>query len=165
MGQRQIDEEARDALVEDGPVVAARLVAEGTSKPRFAHTRWAFDNQVLRDVDPVAVDELLEEGAVEAARRPVIDVLDRCLVTQAGEAQPGLEPAVLAFGHLAIEQQTEPFGMAELTGMGIGIELSEGARHAGQPEPVQLVKGGMRQQKEISSLVVTGAANVGMVER
>jgi len=33
MGQHQIDEEARDALVEDRPVVAARLVAEGTSKP------------------------------------------------------------------------------------------------------------------------------------
>jgi len=43
MGQRQIDEEARDALVEDGPVVAARLVAEGTSKPRFAHTGRAHE--------------------------------------------------------------------------------------------------------------------------
>ena len=32
MGQRQIDEEARDALIEDGPVVSARLMAEGTSK-------------------------------------------------------------------------------------------------------------------------------------
>jgi hypothetical protein len=60
MGERQIDEEARDALVEDGPVVSARLVAEGTSKPRFAHTSWPLDDQVLRDVDLVAVDELLE---------------------------------------------------------------------------------------------------------
>ena len=60
LDQRQIDEEARDALVEDGPVVAARLVAEGTSKPRFAHPSRPFDDQVLRDVYSVALDELLE---------------------------------------------------------------------------------------------------------
>jgi hypothetical protein len=33
--------------------------------------------------------------------------------------------------------------MAELAGMGIGIELGEGAHDASQPEPVQLVKGGV----------------------
>ena len=86
MGQRQIGEEPRDTLVEDGPVVAARLVAEGTSKPRFADTGRPFDDQVLRYVDPVAMGELLEQAAIEAARRPVIDVLDRRLMAQAGEA-------------------------------------------------------------------------------
>ena len=44
MGQRQIGEEPRDALVEDGPVVAARFVAEGTSKPTFADAGWPFDD-------------------------------------------------------------------------------------------------------------------------
>jgi hypothetical protein len=55
-------------------------VAEGTSKPRFAHAGRLFDDQVLRDVDPVALGELLEQGAIEAARCPVIDVLDDRLV-------------------------------------------------------------------------------------
>ena len=44
MSQRQIGEEPRDALVEDGPVVAARFVAEGTSKPTFADAGWPFDD-------------------------------------------------------------------------------------------------------------------------
>src|ERR1700751_4664852 len=142
MSQRQIGEEAWDALVEDRPVVAARLVAESTSKPRFAHTSWPFNDQILRDVDPVALGEFVEQGAIEAARRPVIDVLYRRLVTQAGEGQPGLESTVLTFRHLSVEEQTEPFGVAELGGPGIGVELGEGARHASQPEPGQLVRAG-----------------------
>src|ERR1700751_3557837 len=97
MSQRQIGEEAWDALVEDRPVVAERIVAESTSKPRFAHTSWPFNDQILRDVDPVALGEFVEQGAIEAARRPVIDFLYRRLVTQAGGAQAGPEAHGAAF--------------------------------------------------------------------
>jgi hypothetical protein len=64
MGQCQIGEEPPDTLVEDGPVVAARLLAEGTIKPRFADAGRPFDNQVLRYLDPVALGELLEQAAI-----------------------------------------------------------------------------------------------------
>jgi hypothetical protein len=41
MGRCQIREEPPDTLVEDGPVVAARPLAEDTSKPRFADASQA----------------------------------------------------------------------------------------------------------------------------
>ena len=43
MGERQIDEEARDALVEDGPVVPAGLMTQSTSKPTFADAGRSSD--------------------------------------------------------------------------------------------------------------------------
>ena len=61
-GERQVGEEARDALVEDGAVVAACLVTERASEPRFADAGRAFDDQVLRRVDPIASREFLEEA-------------------------------------------------------------------------------------------------------
>ena len=64
MGRCQIREEPPDTLVEDGPVVAARPLAEGTSKPRFADASKPLDDQVLRYLDPVALGELLEQAAI-----------------------------------------------------------------------------------------------------
>jgi len=64
MGRCQIGEEPPDTLVEDGPVVAAPPLAEGTSKPRFADASKPLDDQVLRYLDPVALGELLEQAAI-----------------------------------------------------------------------------------------------------
>ena len=48
------------SLIEDGTIVAARLVAERTGKPTFARTGRAADQQALVPCDPVAGDELGE---------------------------------------------------------------------------------------------------------
>jgi hypothetical protein len=50
----------------------------------------------------------IHQSAVEAARGPVIDVLDAGLLAQSGLAQPGGQPLVAAMGELAIDQQPEP---------------------------------------------------------
>jgi hypothetical protein len=47
--------------------------------------------RVLRYVDPLAAGKLLEQRAVEAARRAVVDVLDGYLMTQPGVAKPSPE--------------------------------------------------------------------------
>src|SRR5215472_3591989 len=86
--QHEIAEHARDALIEHRAIVAAGLVAEGASQPAFADTGGAFDDQVLRLLDPTAGNQGLEECAVETAGDAVIDVLDRHLVAQPGKAQP-----------------------------------------------------------------------------
>ena len=74
-------------------------------------------------VDPLAIGELVEQSAVEAAWGPVIDVLDAGLLAQSGIAQSGGEPLVAAVGELAIEQEAEPVGMSERGGFVGGLEL------------------------------------------
>ena len=65
--------------------------------------------------DPFAGGELLEQRLVEAPRRSVVDVLDGGLaVTQLGAAQSDLKAPGVAIGCLAIEQQSQPFGMGEI---------------------------------------------------
>src|SRR5437868_12517705 len=88
-GEREFGEELGNPLIEDRAVVAASLVTEGTSKPRFAHACRPAQNQIVVHVDPFAIGELLEESTVEAAWGPVIDVLDTGLLAQSGIAQPG----------------------------------------------------------------------------
>ena len=68
-GQRQIGEQLWDTLIEHRAVVAAGLVAEGTSKPTFADASWAAQDQIVVRVDPFAAGELVEQGAIETARR------------------------------------------------------------------------------------------------
>jgi len=91
-GQREVGEQLGDALIEDGVIVAAGLVAERAGEPGFTDAGRAFDDQILRRGDPVAGDQPLEQRAIEATRCTIVDVLDGGALTQAGMAQPGGEP-------------------------------------------------------------------------
>src|SRR5258706_3335550 len=96
--------------------------------------------------DPFAGGELLEECLVEASRRSVVDVLDgRLAVAQLGAAQPDLKAPGVANGQLAIEQQREPFGVCELGGLGLALQLDEGISHAVELQRPELVDGWMGQ--------------------
>jgi hypothetical protein len=64
-------------------------------------------------VDPMALDELGDQHAVEAALGAIVDVLDAGLLAQPGVAQAGGEPLVVAQRGFAFEQQGEPLGVAE----------------------------------------------------
>src|SRR5271170_508191 len=66
-GEREFGEELGNPLIENRAVVAASLVTEGTSKPRFAHAGRPAQNQIVVRVDPFDIGELLEQSAVEAA--------------------------------------------------------------------------------------------------
>ena len=68
-GEFQLGEEARDAAVEDGGVVAARLLSEGAGEPCLADPAGAGDEQVALLGDPAARGELLEQRLVELSRR------------------------------------------------------------------------------------------------
>jgi hypothetical protein len=81
-------------------------------------------------VDPLALDQLLEQRAVKTARASVIDILDARLLAQFGGAQPRREALVLPPGRLAIEQKLEPFVMAEPVGLTVGGEFDEGLGHS-----------------------------------
>lgn len=51
-------------------------MAEGAGKPAFADASRAAQDQVVVRVDPFTAGEFVEQGAIEAARRAVIDVLN-----------------------------------------------------------------------------------------
>ena len=89
-GQAEVGEQPRHPLVQDGVVVAAGLLAEGAGQPGLPDAGRPLDDQVLPGLDPAALDELLEQGAVEAAGSAPVDVLDAGLVAQFGEPQPRL---------------------------------------------------------------------------
>ena len=94
--------------------------------------------------DPAAGGQLLEQRLVEPARRAVVDALDgRLAVPQPSGAQSGVEAPGAAIGGLAVEQQRQPFGVREITGLLLRFELDEGLDHAVEVERSQLVEGGM----------------------
>src|SRR5215203_1291396 len=124
-GERELGEQLGDALIEDGAVVATGLVAERAGEPRFADPGGAFDDQVLRGIDPVAGDESLEQRSIEAARSAIVDVLDGGALAKLRMAQPGGELPIGAFGGLAVEQEREPLGVAEAGGTLVVLHLGE----------------------------------------
>ena len=86
-------------------------------------------------IDPFAGSKLVEQGAIEAARGTVIDVLDDGMVAQSGIAQPRCETFVAAMGDLAIDEQAEPIGMGEGYAFAGGFEFGKGL---GMPESPSL---------------------------
>ncbi len=87
-GERQFLEQARETGIEDGAVVAACLVPDGAGEPGLADAGRAADRQVVMRIDPLALEERVEEPAVETAGFAVVDVLGRGLMAQPGKAQP-----------------------------------------------------------------------------
>jgi hypothetical protein len=148
--QGEILEQPRDALVENRVVVAASLVAERTSEPAFSGSGWTNERQIIVGLDPLALSKLLEQGAVETARIAVIDVFDAGLLAQSGDPQAGREALVLSPGDFAIEQQSQPFTMAEAVSFATGGDFDEGLGHAMQAEGGELVEGRMIEQDGFS---------------
>ena len=136
-------------MVGDRAIVAARLVAERAGNPVLADTGRADDQQVLLAVDPVAGGQLVEQRAVEAARRPQIDVLDDGLLPQGGEPQAGDQPLVLALGRLAVEQQRQPLLEGQRRDVGLSALIIERLGHAGQPEGEQAFLGWMSKHRDL----------------
>ena len=63
--------------------------------------------KVLVAIDPVAVDQSGEDGAVDAAWRAPIDVFHACDLAQRGELEARRETFGVALGGFAIDQQSD----------------------------------------------------------
>jgi hypothetical protein len=107
--EREICEQLGNALIEHRAIVATGFVTEGRGEPAFADAGWPAQDQVLVRIDPAALGELLEQRAIETARRTVIDVFDSGLMAQPGVAQAGVHSPVTSVTGLPVEQQSEPF--------------------------------------------------------
>ena len=86
-GERQVLAQLRPAMIEDGAIVAAGFLADGAGQPAFADAGRADQGEIVAGVDPFALGELLEQGAVEASGGAIVDVFDARLLTQFGGAQ------------------------------------------------------------------------------
>src|SRR5271170_5811928 len=75
-GERQRLEQARNPMVDHASAVPAALLAEGAGDPTLADAGGPGDQKSFGAVDPIARDEPLEQGAVDAARGLQVDVLD-----------------------------------------------------------------------------------------
>jgi hypothetical protein len=67
------------------------------------------------------------------------------VVTQAGVTKTKREAPVVAVGRFMIEQQRQPFGMAQALGFIIAGKVGKRPCHAGQAELTQQIKGWMFQ--------------------
>jgi hypothetical protein len=78
-------------------------LAERAGNPALADACRPGNEQVLFAADPIPIDELGKEGAIDAARSAQIDIFDNCGLPQRGELQAHDEPFVLPLGCFAID--------------------------------------------------------------
>ena len=115
MSQFEIGEEPGQPLADDGEVVAAGPLTQGKGQPDLFNAVGVSDHQVAGIVDPSPGGELLELGSVQPARSHEVYIFDCCPdATQLCGAQTGLEASGVAACDRALDQEAEPFGMAEI---------------------------------------------------
>jgi len=152
MGEFEFGEEPWQTTIENGPAIATGFLSEGAGEPCLADTAGAGDDQVLSFCDPVALRELAEQVPVELSRRAIVDVLDGSTdMTQFRGPHPGLIALGAAVRRLAIDQQAEPFGMAERRGIGLLREFGECVRHAVELEVTQPLVCGVVEHARVLS--------------
>src|SRR5215468_2716263 len=151
MAELQLCEEARHARVIRAVALAAGPLGQGAGQPGLAQAELPANEQIALLGDPAAGGELLEERFVELALCAVVDVLDRGLaVAQASRTQADLRAFGGAIGDLPIKQDREPFGVGEIPGAILLLELKEGVGHAVELQRSQLLKGGMGEHRCLS---------------
>ena len=74
-------------MIEDGSIVATGFLADGASQPAFADAGWADQVQIVVGLDPVALGEPLEQGAIETTGGARVDVFDARLLAELCGAQ------------------------------------------------------------------------------
>jgi len=131
-------------VIENAPAIAARLLAKGASEPGLADPAGPRDDQVLPFLDPLAVCEPAEQVAIELPGRAIVHVLDGGAdMAQLRSAHPALVPLGAAMGGFPVDQQAEPFGVAEIVGPVPGLKIGECVGHAVEPQLAQALVGGM----------------------
>src|SRR5271165_1721285 len=101
-------------------------------------------------IDPTAPGQFLEQRPVEAASDTVVDIFDSGLMAQLGIAQAGVQAPVTSVAGLPVEEQSEPFGMAQGGGFIGCFDLTEGLGHAVESELMQEIEGGVGEHGSVS---------------
>ena len=140
-------------MMKVGPVVrpgAPVFWPMAQAKPALADAGRADQGQIVVGVDPFALRELLEQGAVETSGSAIVDIFDARLLTQFGGAQPGREAFV----------PPPPRPPCRGAGAGqsawsqvprlVGGEVGESLGHSIEAEGVKLIEGWMFEHVGVS---------------
>ena len=103
-GERETGKQLGTALIQNGAIITARLVAERAGEPALADAGRPGDHQAVVFGDPVSGDELHEESTVQPPTAAVVDILGRRLVAEFREAKTCRELTVVTKTPLAVEQ-------------------------------------------------------------
>jgi hypothetical protein len=129
--------------VQHRTVVAARLMAKRASQPTLADPGWPDNRAVLVLCDPIPLDKHVEQATIKTARGAVIDVLGHSVMSQSRMAQTQRQASVIAVGGFMVEQQRQPFGVAQAGRFIIVDKVSKSLRHSGQTKLAQQIEGWM----------------------
>src|SRR5580704_5286691 len=142
-GERKRLEQTWSTVVENAFSVPARLMTERAGNPALADAGRPGDQKPLGALDPIAGDELLEQSAVDAARRSHVDVLDDGVLAQGGELEARCEALGVAFGRLAIDHEAKPLLERQGGDVGRSPLVVEGLGHSRQAEGDEAFVGGV----------------------
>ncbi|CAN2536363.1 hypothetical+protein [Methylocapsa aurea] len=106
-------------------------------RANFAEAARPGDQQIAPFGDPVAGGELQEQSPVEPACALIVHILDAGRMAQASGAGARLEALLTTQRQLVFEQQAEPFGVLEASGLGLVLEFLEPFGKAIETERVQ----------------------------
>lgn len=163
VGQFQLFEQTWHPLVNHGDAVAAGGLRQGAAEPGLADPAGTGDDQVALVGDPSAGEQALEQRLVEAAPGAVIDIFRAGAdMAQSGSAQAGLIAPGLPAGSLAIEEQAQPFGMGQIGGAVLSLQVGKGFGHAVEAQGFQGIVGWVDEHEYPFSVEVIGATDVDM---
>ena len=104
----ELGERPRRPQVERAVAGPDRGHGQGAREIRLADPGRSDDEDLLVGGDPARRGQIEQDAAVEPPSRPEVDVLDRGRQAELGRPQVALEPTVLPFGHLPVDEQAEP---------------------------------------------------------
>ena len=139
----QLVEEPGEAEVANTESVPARLMSEGTGEVGLARPGGTDEEHALTSADPLAVAEAKDQGAVHAAGLAEVQVLEGGLQMEASLTHEALVPPVGPIRLLPLEQESETILEGELLDVGQRLLFLEGGAHAGKPELVEELEGGV----------------------
>ena len=119
---------------------------EGT-EPGLAQPRGADDHDGVVRADPVRLGQGEHLGSFEASGAGEVDALDGGGHPERGGFKHAVQPAVVALGELPVDKHGQAFLEPQRVVVGMLALFEQAPGHAGQPERVQPIEGGVGQQR------------------
>jgi hypothetical protein len=140
VGEGDMLEETRGALVTNGKVVAAGGVGQGTGEEGLADAGGAEDEDVEVLMNPLTLGKLKDQATVDTARGREVKVFDGSRERQVRLPQAPLEAVVIAADALAVDEHAEAILEGQVGVLRVVQLLFEGLTKSGQAELGQFVE-------------------------
>src|SRR3989304_3573815 len=113
------------------------------AQKRLSTAGCTMDEKILMATYPVAGAQACQLRTVKTAASAEIQVFEGSAFLELGELQQASEPAVLAVGDLALDQQAEAVFEGQALGAGLGHLLAQRGGHTVELQLGQCIEGGL----------------------